>query len=207
MSELLIPGLESPGPIYVLPGGFVKAATKTKHPTWGTHEALSLKSGRYRTDEVRFTSNRHMREMYGHFSPGPQYALPGTIGGTTGNYNAAAERVQQLSVPARGPDLANAAMPYASTISGTAGSAPPTAKLSATQLGGTMNYTMTHGSFSDPNRTGSGVALEGNTEYWRSATMLQVAEPNYQNAAPNPVQRQPWHLTQARAHDTRARHR
>ena len=72
----LYPGLSSPGPIYAaLPGTFDKAAKKSKYPTWGRHAADSLKSGRFRCEEVRFYSSRHMREKIGHYSPGPQYSV------------------------------------------------------------------------------------------------------------------------------------
>jgi len=202
--EQLIPGLESPGPIYVLPSCFDRAAVKSKHPTWGHRAPESLKSARYREDEVRFTGHRQMREMLGHFSPGPQYSLPPTLGGATGNANAASERVAGTA-PASSTftDLSAAAMPYTSLISGDMSNGRGTAKLNATQLGGTANYVLTRGSFADHQRWGGTEPLKDNTDFWRSATMLQSEELNFHNAGQHPRQAQPWHRTQEQAHDTR----
>ena len=83
----LIRGLISPGPAYQLPGMcFADAAKQKARPTWGPppkHDSQKL--SRARVDEMRFLSNDHMREMRGHFSPGPQYTIPTTIGGAQGN--------------------------------------------------------------------------------------------------------------------------
>ena len=38
-----------------------------------------------RTDEVRYSGTQYLREQQGHFSPGPQYAVPGLIGGAPAN--------------------------------------------------------------------------------------------------------------------------
>ena len=77
----ICPGLNSPGPIYQLKGSFEKAAAKSSHPSWGRHGPHSLKMGRFRCEEVRFQGRGHMRELHGHFSPGPQYNIPTSIGG------------------------------------------------------------------------------------------------------------------------------
>ena len=84
----LIRGLISPGPgMYHLPGMcFADAAKQKARPTWGPPPKYdSQKLSRARVDEMRFISNDHMREMRGHFSPGPQYTIPTTIGGAQGN--------------------------------------------------------------------------------------------------------------------------
>lgn len=151
----MIAGLASPGPKYLLPSSFQRASTKSKHPLWGSAGPESLKSGRYRCDEVRFQGRRHMREMVGHFSPGPQYDVPGTIGGSTGNFIAATKemlgRVSQFT-------------------------GQPVVKLSAADLGGRPAFNTTSGSFADAGRRGSTAAGEGSTAYWRSATMVQPRE-------------------------------
>lgn len=192
--EQLLPGLESPGPIYVLPSTFDRASVRSKHPTWGPSIQPSLKQGRYREDEVRFMSGRHMRELKGHFSPGPQYSLPGSIGGTTGNALAASERIRSTKPQASGMELQ--AMPYTSLMP------PATTKLNATQLGGSSEFMLTRGSFADPDRTGGTAGLQNSTEYWRSATMLQLNEPNFQNAGPTPSTAQPWHVAAMQVNDT-----
>ncbi|KAL3911362.1 MAG: hypothetical protein SGPRY_008726, partial [Prymnesium sp.] len=159
MSEahLLQPGLHSPGPMYVVPGSFTRAAERSKHPTWGRHQRLSLKMARYRSEEVRFLGKRHMREMQGHFSPGPQYALPTTIGGSEANFTAS------LALLA---------------------SRTSTSKLSATELGGSPHFKMTRGSFTDVKRLHDFDPASTGTAFWRSATMLMPKEPNIRNSAP-----------------------
>lgn len=177
--ELMIPGLESPGPIYMMPSCFDRAAIKSKHPTWGPRTQPAHKAGRFRDDEIRFDTNRQMRVMYGHFSPGPQYSVPGCFGGAGGNYTAAKDRL--LAIEPQGNARGEmSAMPYTNAP-------PPTAKLSATQLGGAMEFTMTRGSFADPDRKGGGAAAQQSTEFWRTATMLQPNEPNLINAPPDPL--------------------
>lgn len=84
MEVNLISGLASPGPKYELPSSFAKAARVAKHPTLGPSTVHSLKNSRLRCQEVRFFGSRHMRELQGHFSPGPQYGLPSMIGGSRG---------------------------------------------------------------------------------------------------------------------------
>ena len=97
----LIPGLHSPGPSYALPEMCfknAKQATKTGKPTWGPpprHDSQKL--SRARIDEVRYVGPHHMREFMGHFSPGPQYTLPGGIGGAPGNAFKSAETLQKLT--------------------------------------------------------------------------------------------------------------
>jgi len=191
--ENLIPGLESPGPIYVLPSCFDRASIKSKHPLWGPSIPPAHKQGRYREDEVRFSSARHMRELKGHFSPGPQYSLPSCIGGATGNALAASARISSMEPQ---DSAVMPAMPYTSMMP------PPTTKLSATQLGGTSEFTMTRGSHADPERKGGTAAAQQSTEFWRSATMLQPQEMSFHNAAPDPSVTQPWHATVAQVGDT-----
>ena len=89
----MITGLCSPGPKYALPTTFAKASIKTKHPTWGTGGSGAFKDGRLRSEEVRFHSRRHMRVFIGHYGPGPQYDVPSSIGGATGNYIASTQRL------------------------------------------------------------------------------------------------------------------
>ena len=166
-----LPGLSSPGPAYNLPGSFVEACKKSSHPTWGRHGPGSLKSGRFRQDEVRFTSRRHMREFLGHFSPGPQYNLPTTVGGADGNSRAANARL--LSIPA-------------TAVGGRRVS------LSAADLSG-ADAAYARGSFSDATRPGAPEHAKGSTAYWRASSMLQPNENTFHNSAPIPSFRQVWH--------------
>lgn len=157
----LHPGLNSPGPIYQLPGSFEKAAARSKHPIWGHHGPHSLKQGRFRCEEVRFMGKRHMREMQGHFSPGPQYNLPSFVGGSVGNFVASNNRLANTA-PANGGRV----------------------KLSASDLGGAPSFTLTQGSFSDSKRLRDFEPKETGAAFWRGATMLQPAEPNLVNSSP-----------------------
>ena len=150
----MIPGLSSPGPKYTLPGSFEKAKEKSKHPTWGGGGAEAFKSGRFRCEEVRFHSRRHMREMVGHFSPGPLYDVPGTVGGATGNFIASTDRL----------------LSHKADLTGTR------VKLSAADVGGRPCFNTTSGSFADGTRKGGTAQAEGVTAYWRSATMVQPNE-------------------------------
>lgn len=59
---------------------FNGAARVPVYPTWGQPSKASLKAGRDRTAEVVFISRKHAQTQMGHFSPGPQYMLPSTIG-------------------------------------------------------------------------------------------------------------------------------
>jgi len=195
-AELLIPGLESPGPIYVMPSMFDKAAVVSKYPIWGPPTQPAHKSGRYRNDEIRMDTNRHMRVLYGHFSPGPQYSIPGCFGGAVGNATAATDRLRAME-PTGNPRGEVQAMPYTNAPPPSAG----TTKLSATQLGGSMEFTMTRGSHADPDRKGGTAAAQG-TEFWRAATMLQPQEPNFHNAPPNPMRRTSRHASAALVNDT-----
>ena len=151
----MIAGLSSPGPKYDLPSTFQRASSKSKHPIWGSAGPESLKSGRYRCEEVRFQGRRHMREMVGHFSPGPLYDVPGSVGGSTGNFIAATKemlgRVSQFT-------------------------GQPVVKRSAADLGGRPAFNTTLGSFADGGRRGNTAAGQGSTAYWRSATMVQPRE-------------------------------
>jgi len=188
----LIKGLHSPGPTYVIPDVCFKKASKTTdtgRPSWGPppkHDSLKL--SRARTDEVRYQSHGHMREMMGHFSPGPQYALPPGIGGAAGNgFNAM--KTLQKNVDKY---------------------APQTYKLHATQLGAEPCFSLTPGSFADPSRRSlhasrpaSSISPRGGSAgprapqtYWRQATVMQDNElakaeksPNVDAASPT---RKPW---------------
>lgn len=92
----LLAGLSSPGPVHKLPDRcFAKASVKTPRPTWGPpprHE--SQKIARSRTEEVRFRGHMFMHEMKGHFSPGPQYAIPGGMGGAPANRFGAEKKLK-----------------------------------------------------------------------------------------------------------------
>ena len=154
MSANMLEGLASPGPKYTLPTCFAKATIKSKHPSWGRTGIESLKSGRFRCEEVRFQGRRHMREMVGHFSPGPQYDLPGIMGGATGNYTGATQRLLNNSEAATGHRVT----------------------LSSADLGGRPVLSSTMGSHADATRKGSTLAASHSTAFWRSATMLQPHE-------------------------------
>lgn len=158
----LIAGLASPGPKYELPTCFAKACVKSKYPSWGASGTESLKSGRYRCEEVRFQGRRHMREMVGHFSPGPQYDVPGSIGGSTGNFIASTQRMLDNCAQATGKRVT----------------------LSAADLGGRPVFNTTQGSHADATRRGSTVAVGDSTAYWRSATMVQ---PRERRQGPSPI--------------------
>lgn len=155
----MLPGLSSPGPMYTLPSSFDRAAEKPKHPTWGGAGAVAFKSGRFRSEEVRFQGRRHMREMVGHFSPGPMYDVPGTVGGATGNFVASTDRL----------------LGHKADLTGTR------VKLSAADVGGRPCFNTTSGSFADGARRGGTAQAEGATAFWRSATMVQ---PNERTMAP-----------------------
>jgi len=122
-------------------------------------------------------------EMRGHFSPGPQYALPSMIGGAPANRFA-------LDV-----ELKHNRNHYVKT-SPVHGSA--TVSLDATALGAEPCFSLTKGSFCDPLR-----ALEADktsdATYWRQATMLQpnersVTTPFHTFSRPKEVtyQQMPW---------------
>jgi hypothetical protein len=49
-------------------------------PTWGQPSKPPLKFGRDRASEVRYVTSRHAEMLRGHYSPGPQYMVPSTIG-------------------------------------------------------------------------------------------------------------------------------
>jgi len=198
MTDFLIPGLESPGPIYQMNSCFDRAKSKSKHPTWGPSTQISLKQGRFRDDEVRFTSARHMRDMLGHFSPGPQYGLPGAVGGAHGNEKASAARLASQTPLARTLNLDAAAMPYPSVYAATGRGG----KLTAADLGATEQFNLTRGSHADPQRNGGTEEIEKSTDYWRTPTMLQLNEPNRYNAGPYPAVQQPWHMTPTMAGET-----
>lgn len=168
----LFPGLNSPGPIYNLPGSFEKAAVVARNPTWGPHERYSLKNSRTRADEVPFIGRHHMRDLAGHFSPGPQYNLPTTVGGGVANFTANSARLA-CTAPANGGRV----------------------KLTQTDLGGGPSYTLTSGSFSDKKRLKDTLPdpKDSSTAFWRGATMLQPTEPNHVNSAPRPDLAQTWH--------------
>lgn len=147
-------GLASPGPKYTLPTCFAKASMKSKHPSWGRTGIEALKSGRFRCEEVRFQGRRHMREMVGHFSPGPQYDLPGIMGGATGNFTGATQRLLNNSAAATGHRVT----------------------LSSADLGGRPVLHSTMGSHADATRKGSTMAASHSGAFWRSATMRQPHE-------------------------------
>jgi hypothetical protein len=171
------PGLGSPGPIYNLPGAFDKAALRSKHPTLGRHATDSLKGGRFRCEEVRFYSGRHQREKIGHYSPGPQYLLPGTVGGSTGNLYASTVRLSALA-----PQQWMGQRPGGRVT------------LSAMELGAyEPAFTLTTGSFADRHRPGGTSSGEGCTAYWRSAAMLQPNEQTFYNSGPHPERHASWH--------------
>ena len=157
----LFTGLNSPGPIYQLPGSFEKAAVRSKHPTWGHHGPHSLKQGRFRCEEVRFMGKQHMRELQGHFSPGPQYNVPGTVGGSAGNFVASSSRLANTA-PANGGRV----------------------KLTASDLGGNPTFSLTQGSFSDSERLAEFKPKTTGTAFWRGATMLQPHESTLVNSSP-----------------------
>ena len=147
-------GLASPGPKYALPTCFAKAAIKSKHTSWGAPGTVSLKAGRFRSEEVRFQGRRHMREMVGHFGPGPQYDLPGMMGGSAGNYTAATKKLLLHSEQATGQRVT----------------------LSSADLGGRPVLNSTMGSHADATRRGSTGAATHSTAFWRSASMIQPHE-------------------------------
>ena len=103
----------------------------------------------------------HMRELQGHFSPGPQYNLPSTVGGSVGNFVESSSRLANTA-PANGGRV----------------------KLTASDLGGAPSYTMTQGSFSDNHRLTDFAPKETGNAYWRGATMMQPHEPNLLNSSP-----------------------
>jgi hypothetical protein len=59
---------------------FNGAAKVPAYPTWGQPSKAALKAGRDRSAEVVFISRKLAQTQMGHFSPGPQYMLPSTIG-------------------------------------------------------------------------------------------------------------------------------
>jgi len=181
-SSQVFPGLNSPGPVYNLPGSFEKAAKVAKHPTWGQHDKYSLKNSRMRSEEVRFFGRHHMRELTGHFSPGPQYNVPTTVGGGVANFRAASTR-----------------------LAGTAPANGGRVKLTQSDLGGGPSYTLTRGSFSDKARLQDTLPEPKNsgTAFWRNATMMQPNEPNLLNSGPRPDLVQTWHEDADLLHDTK----
>jgi hypothetical protein len=54
----------------------------------------SQKIARARTAELRFLGRAFSRELMGHFSPGPQYSVPGMCGGAPSNRFEAEKRLQ-----------------------------------------------------------------------------------------------------------------
>ena len=105
-----------------------------------------------------------MRELIGHFSPGPQYDLPSIMGGATGNYTGATQRLLNNSAAATGHRVT----------------------LSSADLGGRPVLHTTMGSHADATRQGSTIAASQSTAFWRSATMRQPGESIY----PQPAGRQ-----------------
>ncbi len=219
LTSLAAPSLDA-GPIYHLPGTFAKASVVSKHPTWGRVAGNSLKSGRFRADEVRFCSNSHQRELLGHFSPGPQYKVPSAIGGACGNCAAHHERLFRM-LP-RGAPLCIPMIPYRNA----AAAASTQGRMSLDSLGNgamdiegaplrddghtlittrtsptmtTRNSAMipTPGSFADAARSGGMAPAMRSTEFWRGATMLQPQEPNFHKSGPFPERPQPWIATAA----------
>ena len=150
----MITGLCSPGPKYALPTTFAKASIKTKHPTWGTGGSGAFKDGRLRSEEVRFHSRRHMRVFIGHYGPGPQYDVPSSIGGATGNYIASTQRLLDNCAVATGHR----------------------ATLSAADVGGQPIFNTTPGSHADATRRGGTAPALGCTNFWRSNVMVQPHE-------------------------------
>jgi len=155
----LYAGLHSPGPRYELPSlCFDKAyqPPKTGKPTWGPapqHPAQKL--ARARIDEVRFVGKHHMREFQGHYSPGPQYQIPGLTGGAPGNAFASTKQLQALGTK----------------------QAPARRSLSATQLGADPLFCVTAGSFADLARASEPTKPgQIGSEYWRRATHLQPSD-------------------------------
>jgi hypothetical protein len=169
----LHPGLHSPGPKYALKGMCFADASKsstTGKPTWGPaprHDSHKL--GRARAEEVRYSSAAGMREMLGHYSPGPQYALPHLIGGSVGNKFAAASRLQAEVEKATQRKVLN-----------------------ASQLGGVASFSMTSGSFADPSRVASPAPGTANAQYWRAATVLQDSEVKLSKGRQEQPSRKPW---------------
>ena len=102
-----------------------------------------------------------MREFIGHFSPGPQYDLPGIMGGATGNYTGATQRLLNNSAAATGHRVT----------------------LSSADLAGRPVLNTTPGSHADATRQGSTVAASQSTNFWRSATMRQPGERIYPQPA------------------------
>ncbi|KAL1495581.1 hypothetical protein AB1Y20_016942 [Prymnesium parvum] len=170
MAALSLEGLHSPGPIYTLPSSFAKASIRSRHPTWGHHGPTAMKQGRQRCEEVRFYGRGHLRELQGHFSPGPQYSVPGSIGGAAGNYTHASVRLA-------------AAVPHSRARQ----------TLCASALGGTACFTHTRGSFTDEGRIHGFEPAHAGTNYWRSATMLQPEEPELLSKAATREYKQTWH--------------
>jgi len=110
---------------------------------------------------MRYHGHDHMREMMGHFSPGPQYSLPPTIGGAAGNAYAAQKSLQQ-----RVEKFA----PHRLTV-----------QLNATQLGAEPCFALTPGSFADPARASRPQSSPRSSvrppqTYWRTATTMQDEE-------------------------------
>jgi len=168
----LYAGLHSPGPRYGLPSACFDKASKspsTGRPTWGpAPQHSSQKIARARVDEVRFIGRHFMREMQGHYSPGPQYRVPGTTGGAPGNYFASTHNLQAVA-ERHGAGRRS---------------------LSAVQLGAEPLFCLTPGSFSDPKRAAV-PTTPGDTaaEFWRRATTLQTSEvPSFTRD----VNKQPW---------------
>lgn len=73
-------GLASPGPKYRVYSDFDKHTHSPVYPSWGQPSTPAMKIGRERAAEVQYMGKRHTVTLRGHFSPGPQYMLPSTIG-------------------------------------------------------------------------------------------------------------------------------
>lgn len=115
-----------------------------------------------RTDEVRFQGKHFVAELRGHFSPGPQYTLPGGIGGAPANRFAVDRKLQRdrLAQTGVGMDGTSRSTQYANTMPGE------------------PQFNLTSGSFADPLRL-SEPHVNGHANdatYWRQSTMLQPRE-------------------------------
>ena len=115
-----------------------------------------------RTDEVRYSGTQYLREQQGHFSPGPQYAVPGLIGGAPANRFTAEIELQKNRMRHTG---------MAPLVLGATGRT----SLDSASLGGEPIYSLTSGSFCDPTRAPEPDQTT-TTSYWRQSTMLQPGE-------------------------------
>jgi hypothetical protein len=100
-----------------------------------------------------------LSELKGHFSPGPQYSIPGCFGGAPANQFASeaklkADRTRYSGLPPRTSQTLLAAMES-----------------------GEPCFSLTSGSFCDPLRPLARAMTEHkNSTYWRQATMVQQSE-------------------------------